>query len=88
MACHAGHERFYADVHKTLDCAAIIDELTPQPEDLVIDKLGYGAFHGTNLDAVLRKLAVESLVITGTVTQIFVSDGMPVEFGQPLLVIE
>jgi acetyl-CoA carboxylase biotin carboxyl carrier protein len=24
----------------------------------------------------------------GTVTQIFVSDGMPVEFGQPLLVIE
>ncbi len=25
---------------------------------------------------------------TGTVTQILVSDGMPVEFGQPLLVIE
>jgi acetyl-CoA carboxylase biotin carboxyl carrier protein len=24
----------------------------------------------------------------GTVTQIFVSDGMPVEFGQPLLVVE
>lgn len=74
LACHAGHQRFYADVHKTLDCTAVIDELAPKPEDTVIDKLGYGAFHGTNLDDALRKLAVESLVITGTVTQICVEE--------------
>jgi nicotinamidase-related amidase len=74
LACHAGHERFYADIHKTLDCAAVIDEIAPQPGDAVIDKLGYGAFHGTKLDDSLRKLAVESLVVSGTVTQICVEE--------------
>ena len=74
LACHAGHQRFYADIHKTLDCAAVIDELAPQPQDAVIDKLGYGAFHGTDLDGLLHKLAAESLVVTGTVTQICVEE--------------
>jgi ureidoacrylate peracid hydrolase len=74
LACHAGHERFYADIHKTLDCAEIIDELAPLKGDLVIDKLGYGAFHGTKLDDALRNLGVESLVISGTVTQICVEE--------------
>jgi nicotinamidase-related amidase len=73
-ACHAGHVRFYADVHRTLDCTAIIDEITPQPEDIVVDKLGYGAFHGTKLDESLRGMAIESLVVTGTVTQICVEE--------------
>ena len=35
LACHAGHKRFYDDVHKTLDCIEIIDELVPKPEDVV-----------------------------------------------------
>ena len=74
LACHAGHQRFYADIHKTLDCAGIIDEIAPKPEDSVIDKLGYGAFHETKLDERLHQLAVESLVVTGTVTQICVED--------------
>lgn len=74
LACHAGHQRFYADIHKTLDCAAVVDEIAPKPEDSVIDKLGYGVFHGTKLDDSLRKLAVESLVVTGTVTQICVEE--------------
>jgi len=74
LACHAGHKRFYADVHKTLECIEIIDELAPQPGDLVIDKLGYGAFHGTRLDDVLRQQGIESLIITGTVTQICVEE--------------
>lgn len=52
----------------------MIDELSPQPEDHVIDKLGYGAFHQTKLDAILRSLAVESLIVTGTVTQICVEE--------------
>ncbi|MGH9428887.1 MAG: cysteine hydrolase family protein, partial [Terriglobia bacterium] len=74
LACHAGHKRFYDDVHKTLECIEIIDELAPKPEDIVIDKLGYGAFHGTKLDAVLRERGVESLIVTGTVTQICVEE--------------
>jgi nicotinamidase-related amidase len=74
LACHAGHQRFYADIHKTLDCTAVIDELALQPEDLVVDKLGYGAFHGTNLHDALQKRGVESLIVTGTVTQICVEE--------------
>ncbi len=74
LACHAGHRRFYADIHKTLECTAIIDELTPKREDVVIDKLGYGAFHGTKLDDTLRQRGVESLIVTGTVTQICVEE--------------
>ena len=64
LACHAGHKRFYSDIHKTLECIEVIDELAPKPEDLVIDKLGYGAFHGTKLDDVLRQRGIESLVVT------------------------
>ena len=74
LACHAGHKRFYADIHKTLECIEIIDELAPKPEDVVIDKLGYGAFHGTKLDDTLRQRGVESLIVTGTVTQICVEE--------------
>jgi len=74
LACHAGHKRFYADIHKTLECIAIIDELAPGPQDVVIDKLGYGAFHGTNLDDTLRQRGIESLIVAGTVTQICVEE--------------
>jgi nicotinamidase-related amidase len=74
LACHAGHKRLYADIHKTLECIEVIDELAPKPEDVVIDKLGYGAFHGTKLDDTLRQRGVESLIVTGTVTQICVEE--------------
>jgi nicotinamidase-related amidase len=74
LACQAGHERFYGDVHKTLDCTAVIDELAPLPGDTIIDKLGYGAFHATRLDDSLKKMSVESLIVTGTVTQICVEE--------------
>jgi nicotinamidase-related amidase len=74
LACHAGHKRFYADIHKTLECTDVIDELEPRSEDVIIDKLGYGAFHGTKLDETLRKRGIESLIVTGTVTQICVEE--------------
>jgi nicotinamidase-related amidase len=52
----------------------VIDEISPQPGDHIVDKYGYGAFHNTNLEDTLRSLGVESLVITGTVTQICVEE--------------
>ena len=74
LACKPGHERYYADVDRTLDCVDVIDEIYPQPGDHIVDKYGYGAFHNTNLGDILRSLGVESLVITGTVTQICVEE--------------
>jgi nicotinamidase-related amidase len=73
-SCWPGFRRFYSDVQRELDCADIIDELYPQPEDAVIDKYGYGAFYNTNLPDRLRAQGIETVVITGTVTQICVDE--------------
>ena len=69
-----GFLRHYEDVGKELDCSDIIDELYPEPGDPIVDKFGYGAFHNTNLDDLLKARHVESVLITGTVTQICVEE--------------
>ena len=43
----------------------ILDELAPQPADLVVEKTRRSAFQGTNLENVLRARGIESLVVTG-----------------------
>ncbi len=73
-ACQLGYQRYYADVDLTLDCADVVNEIYPEPGDHVIDKFGYGAFHETSLEYILKALGVESLIITGTVTQICVEE--------------
>jgi nicotinamidase-related amidase len=73
-ACWAGDLHRYGDVEGLRDAAAVVDELAPEPGDVVVDKLGYGSFHGTDLDERLRALGVRSLVVTGTVTQICVEE--------------
>jgi nicotinamidase-related amidase len=72
--CWKGHRRYYADVGRELDGSDIIDEIKPRPDDPVIEKFGYGAFHNTNLDDLLRARHVESLLVTGTVTHICVEE--------------
>lgn len=72
--CWKGFRRYYKDVDKELDCADIIDEIYPEPGDPIVDKFGYGAFHNTNLDDLLKARHVESVLITGTVTQICVEE--------------
>jgi nicotinamidase-related amidase len=72
--CWKGHMRRYADIDGERDCAEIVDELPPAPDDLIIEKYGYGAFHGTDLADRLREMSVLSLVVTGTVTQICVEE--------------
>jgi len=72
--CWDGHRRHYPDIDAELNCADVIGELAPQPGDAVIDKYGYGAFHGTPLNDLLRGRGVGSLVVTGTVTQICVEE--------------
>lgn len=73
-ACKKGFKRHYADVNKELECSDVIDELRPGNEDIIIEKYGYGAFHNTRLDSVLKSLDITSLVVTGTVTQICVEE--------------
>jgi nicotinamidase-related amidase len=71
-ACWPDHVRSYDDAPAPRPCADVVDELVPALGEPIIDKYGYGAFHGTDLDARLRARGVRSLVVTGTVTQICV----------------
>ena len=49
-----------------------IEEIRPQPEDLVIDKPKYSAFFGTNLDINLRTYNIKYLIFTGIATNVCV----------------
>ena len=48
---------------------AIIDELAPQPGDLVVKKYRSSGFWGTNLDMLLRSNGIKSVVMTGCTTE-------------------
>ena len=45
--------------------AAVIDELAPQPGDIVVPKRYYSAFTETDLDATCRVNRIDRLVVTG-----------------------
>lgn len=48
--------------------AEIVDELTPKPQDFVIEKSRYSAFYGTGLDPILTSLKIDTLVVCGVTT--------------------
>jgi biuret amidohydrolase len=50
----------------------IIDELAPIPEEPVIDKPGKGSFYATELDEILKRRKIRSLIITGVTTEVCV----------------
>jgi ureidoacrylate peracid hydrolase len=50
----------------------ILEELAPQPEDTVIYKTRYSGFYKTELDAVLQRLGVKYLIVTGCSTSVCV----------------
>ncbi|WP_445147799.1 cysteine hydrolase family protein [Baekduia sp. Peel2402] len=51
---------------------AIVDDLHPLPDDVVLQKPRYDAFYGTPLDHLLRQWGIKTLVICGTVANICV----------------
>lgn len=72
--CWIDHQRYYPDIKRHAECSAVIDELTPQPEDVIIDKFGYSAFFNTNAAEHLRARHRDMIIVAGTVTQICVED--------------
>jgi nicotinamidase-related amidase len=49
--------------------AAFIDELQPQPGDLVVTKFRSSAFANTNLDLLLRSNGIRTLMVAGCTTE-------------------
>jgi ureidoacrylate peracid hydrolase len=52
--------------------ADIVDDLKPQEGDIVVEKLRYSAFFGTNLDAILKTYSIKYLVFVGVATNVCV----------------
>ncbi|CAI8842395.1 cysteine hydrolase family protein [Pseudomonas sp. IT-P294] len=50
----------------------ILERLAPRPEEWVLDKSRYSAFHRTDLDARLNALGIDTLTITGVLTDVCV----------------
>ena len=48
----------------------IYDGLKPHPGDLLVAKPRYSAFYGTDLEAILRSKRIDTLIISGTVTDV------------------
>ena len=51
----------------------IVPELAPLPGEPVIDKPGKGAFHATDLHAILQARGISQLVVTGVTTEVCVN---------------
>jgi nicotinamidase-related amidase len=50
--------------------AEIIDELKPKKGDFRVFKRKYSAFHGTDLDQMLREMNVDTVILTGVATDL------------------
>ena len=58
--------------HEDDPSVATVPALAPRPDELVVRKRWYDAFAGTPLDGALRARGVDTLVVTGTMTDICV----------------
>lgn len=67
--------------------ADVVDELRPQPGDYVIDKTRYSAFYDTELEAKLRELAVDTVIVCGVTTNVCVESTVRDAFFRDIRVV-
>ena len=73
-SCWPGVAREYGDRDGQLEGHEVVDELTPRPGEVIVDKFGYGSFHNTILEDALRAVGSRQVWLVGTVTQICVEE--------------
>lgn len=52
--------------------ARVIDELRPEPSDLIVDKRRFSAFFKTDLDITLNQWKIDTIVLGGVATEVCV----------------
>jgi len=64
--------------------AEVVDDLKPEPKDIILPKRRFSAFFKTDLDQTLRMLGVDTIVVTGMTTEVCVlttvMDGLSLDF--------
>ncbi|NVL35125.1 isochorismatase family protein, partial [Pseudomonas syringae pv. actinidiae] len=62
----------------------LVDELKPEPGDIVVPKIRYSGFFNSSFDSVLRSRGIRNLVFTGIATNVCVEstlrDGFHLEY--------
>lgn len=87
-ACEPGHLRRFDDGVER-EGFAIVENLAPAAGEIVIDKTYYSGFHETALHARLQQTGVQSLCITGLITEMCVEDTArhAVHHGYPTVIL-
>jgi len=69
--------------------AEVVDDLKPEPTDIILPKRRFSAFFKTDLDQTLRTLGMDTIVVTGMTTEVCVlmtaMDGLSHDFSVILL---
>lgn len=67
--------------------ADVVDELKPQPGEVVIDKTRYSAFYKTDLEDKLEQRGVDTLIVCGVTTNICVESTVRDSFFRDIRVV-
>ena len=62
------HKLSNIHVPKGSKLAAVIDDVAPVGDEIVLPKTSSGVFNSTNIDYVLRNLGIENVIVVGFVT--------------------
>lgn len=57
-------------INKDFYWAALHEGLVVEPNDILLDKPRFGAFHGTDLELILRTRGVDTIIIAGIATNV------------------
>ncbi len=57
-------------LNKGSESAALHKRLIIDPRDILLDKPRFGAFHGTDLELILRSRNIDTLIISGVATNV------------------
>jgi nicotinamidase-related amidase len=85
--CWQNHKRYYADIDKEAEVSDIIEEIYPEPGDVIVEKYGYNGFYNSNLENALRAAQIEYTIIFGALTPICVDDTISGAFERQFKVL-